>query len=131
MFVPIAREYTFDQVRALLEILARMASEHEKGLLTRTFRVQDRPKGTVFVDVRQNSHGQSLASVFSLRPREGAPVSTPIAWSELKADLRPEQWNLTSVLADLPRRSKLWADFFEYPQTLEGALTALEQARVA
>jgi bifunctional non-homologous end joining protein LigD len=131
MFIPIAREYTFDQVRALLEIVTRIATEHEKGLLTRTFRVQDRPKNTVFVDVRQNSHGQSLASVFSLRPREGAPVSTPLAWSELKADLQPEQWNLRSVLADLQRRSKLWANFFEQPQTLEGALTALEQARVA
>jgi len=85
----------------------------------------------VFVDVRQNAYAQSLASVFSLRPREGAPVSTPVALAELKPELKPEQWNLKSVLADLPRRSKLWANFFAHPQTLEAAVAAIERARVA
>jgi bifunctional non-homologous end joining protein LigD len=131
MFIPIARKYGFDQVRALLEIVTRMAVEREQGLLTRIHRVQDRPKNTIFVDVRQNAYGQSLASVFSLRPREGAPVSTPLAWSELKPDLKPERWNLHSVLADLPRRSKLWANFYETKQTIERALVALERSQVA
>jgi bifunctional non-homologous end joining protein LigD len=131
MFIPIERKYSFDQVRALLEILTRLAVEKQEGLLTRIFRVQDRPKNTVFVDVRQNAYAQSLASVFSLRPREGAPVSTPVALAELKPELKPEQWNLKSVLADLPRRSKLWANFFAHPQTLEAAVAAIERARVA
>jgi bifunctional non-homologous end joining protein LigD len=131
IFVPIAREYGFDHIRALLEIVTRIAVDREKGLLTRIHRVRDRPKNTVFVDVRQNAYGQSLASVFSLRPREGAPVSTPITWTELKPDFRPESWNLGSVLADLPRRAKLWEKFFDHAQTLEGALAALEKSRVA
>ena len=87
MYIPIARKYGFDQVRGLLEIITQLAVDREKGLLTRIHRVHDRPKKSIFVDVRQNSHGQSLASVFSVRPREGAPVSTPLAWSELKAGL--------------------------------------------
>jgi bifunctional non-homologous end joining protein LigD len=131
IFIPIARKYAFDQVRALLEIVTHMAVEREKGLLTRIHRVQDRPRNTIFVDVRQNAYGQSLASVFSLRPREGAPVSTPLTWNELKPDLTPERWNLNSVLADLPRRSKLWANFFENEQTIEDALAALERSQVA
>jgi len=131
IFIPIARKYGFDQVRTLLEIVTRMAVERQQGLLTRIHRVQDRPKNTIFVDVRQNAYGQSLASVFSLRPREGAPVSTPLSWSELKPDLKPERWNLHSVLADLPRRSKLWANFFDHKQTIERALVALERSQVA
>jgi bifunctional non-homologous end joining protein LigD len=127
MFIPIERKYGFDQVRTLLEIVTQLAVENEKGLLTRTFRVQDRPKDTVFVDVRQNAYAQSLASVFSLRPREGAPASTPITLEELRQDLKPERWNLKSVLADLPRRSKLWSTFFDHPLTLESALAALER----
>ena len=130
MFIPIQRKYSFDQVRALLEILTRLAAEKKQGLLTRIFRVQDRPKNTVFVDVRQNAYAQSLASVFSLRPREGAPVSTPLALTELKPNLKPEHWNLRTVLADLPRRSKLWSNFFARPQTLEAAIAAIERARV-
>jgi bifunctional non-homologous end joining protein LigD len=128
MFVPIVRRYGFDQVRAFLEIVSRVATEREKGLLTRIFRVQDRPRNSVFVDVRQNAHAQSLASVFSLRPVEGAPVSTPLAWSELKPGLRPEHWNLPSVLLDLPRRSALWKDFWAHPQALEDALLGLDGA---
>jgi bifunctional non-homologous end joining protein LigD len=79
MYIPIARKYGFDQVRALLEIITQLAVDREKRLLTRIHRVHDRPKSD-FVDVRQNSHGQSLVS-FSVRPREGAPVSTPLAWT--------------------------------------------------
>jgi bifunctional non-homologous end joining protein LigD len=131
MYIPIARKYGFDQVRALLEIITQLAVDREKGLLTRIHRVHDRPKKSIFVDVRQNAHGQSLASVFSVRPREGAPVSTPLAWSELKPDLKPEMWNIRTVLADLPRRSKLWKKFFDHAQTLESALEALDRSRVA
>jgi bifunctional non-homologous end joining protein LigD len=131
MYIPIARKYGFDQVRALLEIITQLAVDREKGLLTRIHRVHDRPRNSIFVDVRQNSHGQSLASVFSVRPREGAPVSTPLAWNELKPDLKPEMWNIRTVLADLPRRSKLWEKFFDHPQTLESALKALDRSRVA
>src|SRR5439155_18489325 len=130
IFVPIARKYGFDQVRALLEIVTRIAVNREKDLLTRIHRVPDRPKDSIFVDVRQNAYAQSLASVFSLRPREGAPVSTPLAWSELKPDFKPERWTLKSVLADLPRRAKLWQALFDQEQTLERALAALEQSQV-
>jgi bifunctional non-homologous end joining protein LigD len=129
MYIPIARKYGFDQVRALLEIITQLAVDREKGLLTRIHRVHDRPKKSIFVDVRQNAHGQSLASVFSVRPREGAPVSTPLAWSELKPDLKPEMWNIRTVLADLPRRAKLWKKFFDHAQTLESALEALDRSR--
>ena len=126
IYIPIARKYRFEQVRALLEIVTRMAAEEEKGLLTRIFRVRERPRNTVFVDVRQNAYAQSLAAVFSLRPREGAPASTPIDWKELKEGLQPEQWNIRTVIEDLPTRAKLWEDFWEHKQTLEGAVDALE-----
>lgn len=126
MFIPIERRYSFGQVRAFLEIVARLAMDREKGLLTRTFRVQDRPKNTVFFDVRQNSAGQSLACVFSLRPHPGAPASTPLVWSELQPTLRPTKWNLHSVLGDIAKRSTIWKNFFEFRQTLEAAVAALE-----
>jgi bifunctional non-homologous end joining protein LigD len=128
IFIPIERKYGFEQVRALLEIVARMASERESGLLTRIFRVQDRPKNTVFFDVRQNASGQSLAAVFSLRPREGAPASTPLAWEELKTGLTAGKWDIKTVLEDLPRRARLWKDFWKYPQRIEDAVRALEKS---
>jgi bifunctional non-homologous end joining protein LigD len=129
IFIPVERKYGFEQARAFLEIVALIASERESGLLTRTFRVQDRPRNTVFFDVRQNAAGQSLAAVFSLRPREGAPASTPLAWSELKTGLKPGRWDIKTVLDDLPGRAKLWRDFWKYQQRIEDAVAALEKAR--
>lgn len=129
ILIPIERKYRFEQVRAFLEIVAMMAIERESGLLTRTFRVQSRPQNTVFFDVRQNSEGQSLAAVFSLRPRKGAPVSTPIAWREVKTGLQPETWDIQAVQKDLPGRARLWGDFWDHPQRIEDALEALQQNR--
>ncbi len=131
VFIPIERRYKFDQVRALLEIVTRIAVEREKNLLTRVFTVRDRPKNSVFVDVRQNAYAQSLASVFSIRPRDGAPVSTPVAPSELTPQLRPEQWNIRTVAKHLPARAKIWANFWKTRQTLEAALSALEKESAA
>jgi bifunctional non-homologous end joining protein LigD len=127
VFVPIARKYGFDQVRDFLEIVARIAGDRESGLLTRIHTVKDRPKNSVFVDVRQNAYAQSLASVFSIRPRNGAPVSTPIAVTELNSNLQPSKWNIHSVLEDLPSRARLWSGFWKTPQTLDKALEALSR----
>ncbi len=127
VFIPIERRYRFDQVRGLLEIVTHIAVEREKNLLTRVFTVRDRPSGSVFVDVRQNAYAQSLASVFSIRPRNGAPVSTPIARNELTPRLRPEQWNIRTVGKHLAARAKIWSTFWKTRQTLEAALAALEK----
>ncbi len=68
IFIPIVPKYSYEQIRSFLEIVARVAAANAKDLLTRTFRVHERPQNTVFVDIRQNSYAQSLASVFSIRP---------------------------------------------------------------
>ena len=127
IFIPVQRKYRFDQVRGLLEIVTHIAVEREKNLLTRIHTVRDRPKNTVFVDVRQNAYAQSLASVFSIRPRDGAPVSTPIARNELKPTLRPEQWNIRTIAKRLAERAKIWSTFWRKPQSLESALSSLEK----
>lgn len=129
LFIPIAPKYQFDRIRELLEIITRVAMPADKTLLTRQFRIQERPKNTVFVDVRQNAAGQSLAAVFSLRPRDGAPISMPIARKELTAQLRPDTWNLATAPRDMQRRAAIWKGFWEHQQTLEKALTSLEKAQ--
>ncbi|HXM97221.1 MAG TPA: DNA ligase D [Candidatus Dormibacteraeota bacterium] len=130
LFIPIVPKYSFDQVRELLEIIGRVAMQNEKNLLTRQFRVQERPKNTVFFDVRQNAFGQSLASVFSIRPRDGAPVSMPIEWKELTPNLRPDKWKLNTVPKDLSKRAAIWKGFWSKQQTLEKALGWLERSNV-
>ena len=48
----------------------------------------------VLVDHRQNGHGKTIASAYSVRPKPGAPVSTPLRWDELTEDLRPRDFGM-------------------------------------
>ena len=50
----------------------------------------------VLVDHRQNGHGKTIASVYSVRPKPGAPVSTPLEWAELTEDVRPRDFTMES-----------------------------------
>ncbi len=56
----------------------------------------------IYIDALQNRKGQTMASIYSLRPRPGAPVSTPLRWSEIKSGL--DRRNLISVAS--PRVSQ-------------------------
>jgi bifunctional non-homologous end joining protein LigD len=63
----------------------------------------------VLVDHRQNGWGKTIASVYSVRPKPGAPVSTPLGWHELVPDLRPRDFSMEVAL----RRVSELGDLFE------------------
>jgi bifunctional non-homologous end joining protein LigD len=63
----------------------------------------------VLVDHRQNGHGKTIASVYSVRPKPGAPVSTPLRWEELTEDVRPRDFSLAVALERVAR----FGDLFE------------------
>jgi DNA primase len=51
----------------------------------------------VFLDFNQNNRDRTIASAWSLRPRPGAPVSTPMSWSQLASVKDPAEFNLITV----------------------------------
>ena len=51
----------------------------------------------IFVDFNQNSRDRTIASAYSLRPKPGAPVSTPVTWAELPDLTDPAEFNLFTV----------------------------------
>jgi bifunctional non-homologous end joining protein LigD len=59
--------------------------------------------GRVYVDYLQNGRGKTIASPLSVRPRPGAPVSMPLAWSQLTARLAPERFTIETAPARLAR----------------------------
>ncbi len=99
VLVPLGRQCTYHQSRNLAEVLARVvALEHPKiATLVRSLKKRE---GKVYLDTGQNGHGKLLVSPFSVRPLIGAPVSTPLHWSEVTSDLDLRAYNIVSV----PRR---------------------------
>jgi bifunctional non-homologous end joining protein LigD len=83
-----------------------------------------RRRGRVFLDYNQNVAGKTIASVYSARPRPGAPVSTPILWEELD-DVDPADFTIATIWDRVRRFGDLFAPVLRGGQRLEDAERAL------
>jgi bifunctional non-homologous end joining protein LigD len=108
VYVPIVRGPTQKDVWTFAKALAQTLAERNSKLITAEYRVAKRPAGRVLVDYNQNAWGRTLASIYSVRPRPEASVSTPISWQEVERGVRIEQFVMTNVPARVARRGDLW-----------------------
>jgi bifunctional non-homologous end joining protein LigD len=99
---------TQKQVWTFAKELARVLEARAPKLVTAVYAVADRPRGRVLVDYNQNAWGRTLASIYSVRPRPRATVSTPVTWSEIHRGLALEDFRIDNVPARLRRTGDLW-----------------------
>lgn len=109
VYVPIVRGPVQKQVWSFAKTLAQALAAQHPDLITVEYSVARRPRGRVLVDYNQNAWGRTLASVYSVRPRPRAPVSTPVTWEEVERGFTIEDFRLDNVRARLARRGDLWA----------------------
>ncbi len=109
VYVPIVRGPLQKAVWTFAKALAVELAERHPALLTAEYRVAKRPHGRVLVDYNQNAWGRTLASIYSVRPRPLATVSTPLTWDELADGATIDDFTLTSVPARLAKLGDLWA----------------------
>jgi bifunctional non-homologous end joining protein LigD len=114
VYVPIVRGPTQKQVWTFAKQLAKTLAAHAPSLVTAEYRVAKRPAGRVLVDYNQNAWGQTLASVYSVRPRPDATVSAPVTWDELEGGARIEDFDLFNVPARVAERGDLWAGLLSH-----------------
>jgi bifunctional non-homologous end joining protein LigD len=88
--------------------------------------VGKREAGRVYFDYLQNGMGKTISGPYVLRPRPGAPVATPLDWSEIKPGLRPQQFNIANAMARFAQVGDLFAGVLARPQRLEGAIVKLD-----
>jgi bifunctional non-homologous end joining protein LigD len=79
----------------------------------------------VLIDSNQNGEGKTIASVYSVRPRAGAPVSTPLRWDEVNEDLDPAAFTMEVVLDRVRTHGDLFAGVLTTRQRIDKALNAL------
>jgi bifunctional non-homologous end joining protein LigD len=106
VLVPLGGQCTYEQSRALGELVARVIEAELPDIATTTRAIRKR-EGKVYLDYLQNIHGQLLVAPFSARPRPGATVSAPLHWDEVTDDLTIERFTIESVPA---RMEKLGTD---------------------
>jgi len=123
VLVPIARRHTFAEAREFAAIVAGALARAHPGLVTTEWSKAKR-RG-VLVDANQNGPGKTNASVYSVRPRAGAPVSTPLRWEEVAQGLDPGAFTMGAVLDRVARDGDLHAGVLRGKQSLTQALKRL------
>ena len=108
VYVPIRRGPTQKDVWTFARALAQELASRHPLLMTTQYRVAKRPAGRVLVDYNQNASGRTLASVYSVRPRPAATVSTPVTWQEVERGIRIEDFTVSTVPARVAARGDLW-----------------------
>jgi bifunctional non-homologous end joining protein LigD len=108
VYVPIVRGPAQKQVWTFAKALAQELAARHPALVTAEYRVAKRPRGRVLVDYNQNAWGRTLASIYSVRPRKEATVSTPITWREIERGIRIEDFTVANVPARVGTLGDLW-----------------------
>jgi bifunctional non-homologous end joining protein LigD len=123
VLVPIERRATFEDTYAFAELLSRQLEREHPGEVTTEWLKKKR--SGVLVDHRQNGHGKTIASVYSVRPKPGAPVSTPLHWEELTDNVRPRDFTMAVALDRVARHGDLFEPVLRGGQSLGPALKRL------
>ena len=123
VLVPIARRHAFDEVREFAGIVAGALARAHPGLVTTEW-TRAKRRG-VLVDANQNGPGKTTASVYSVRPRAGAPVSTPLRWDEVVSGLDIQSFTMDVVLERVRKDGDLFARVLDGGQSLGAALRAV------
>jgi bifunctional non-homologous end joining protein LigD len=123
VLVPIERRHSFDETRAFSEIVAgAIARAHPRLATTEWTKAKRRG---VLIDSNQNGEGKTIASVYSVRPKPGAPVSTPLRWEEVDSSLDPAAFTMDAVLERVARVGDLYEGVLSTRQSLGAALRKL------
>jgi bifunctional non-homologous end joining protein LigD len=127
VYIPIEPVYTYEEARTFAELIARLLFHRKPEMLTTPRAVARREKNRVYFDYLQIGKSKTIAAPYVLRAYPGAPVSTPLKWSEVRRGLHPSQFNITNVLDRFREKGDLFAGVLNAPQRLEDALPKLEK----
>ena len=108
VYVPIVRGPVQKQVWTFAKALAQELARRNPSLITAEYSKAKRPKGRVLVDYNQNRWGSTLASIYSVRPRPDATVSTPVTWREVERGVTIEDFAMGNVPKRVEKLGDLW-----------------------
>ncbi|HEX8270453.1 MAG TPA: DNA ligase D [Flavobacterium sp.] len=124
VFIPVKPKYTYEQTRDFSHLVSQMV-HRDLSDITSLERMPNKRQGKVYLDFLQNGKGKTMASIYSIRPREGAGVSTPLDWDEINYDLDLTAFNLKTIRARLEEKGDLWKDIFDNAIDLKKILNQL------
>jgi len=123
--IPLGAKYNYDQSRQLAELLVNIV-HHEIPAITSVERSPSKRRRKVYLDFLQNRKGQTIACVYSARPKPGATVSTPLFWEEVKKGLSPQNFTIKNLFARLKAEGDIFKPVYEKGIDLKKTLETIE-----
>jgi len=112
IYVPVAAQYSYDQVKEFAKIVNMLVHRATPEISSIERKPNMRNK-KVYLDYLQNRKGQTMAAAYCIRPLAGAPVSTPIDWSELNLRLDPMKFNMCTIFGRLEKKGDVWKNMLK------------------
>jgi bifunctional non-homologous end joining protein LigD len=107
--VPLRRYHSHDVVQEAARTIANLVRSMDSKNFTTEIR-KSRREGRTFIDTARNAYAQTAVAPYSLRALKGAPVATPIEWSELDSSMSPQKYNLSNIRERISSRDNPWSD---------------------
>lgn len=126
VYIPLGAKYTYNQAKDFSHLIALLVNRRLPKI-TSVERLPKKRQKKVYLDFLQNRKGQTLAAPYSLRPKPGAPVATPLEWREVKKGLRPSDFNIENIFTRLRKKGDLFKPVLGRGIDLKKALTALSR----
>jgi bifunctional non-homologous end joining protein LigD len=123
--IPLGAKYSYEQSRQLAELIANLV-HHEIPTITSVERSPSKRRKKVYLDYLQNSKGQTVACVYSARPKPGATVSTPLFWEEVKRGLSPANFTIKNLFDRLTTEGDIFKPVYERGIDLKKTLETIE-----
>lgn len=127
VYVPLKPTYDFSQALDFAQLVAAYAVRKKPDAFTVERSLKVRKSDRIYLDCMQNSEGKSVASVYSVRERPGAPVSAALEWGELKKKIGIEDFTIRTMPKRLGKKGDLFKDVLRAGNALEGAVKKLEK----
>jgi len=128
VLVPLDRSEPYETVRAFAEEVAQELVRRDPERLTTEHRIAARD-GRLYVDVTRNAYAQTTPATYAVRARPGAPVATPLDWSEVEdRKILPDRFTLRTVPTRLERDGDLWKGMMRRARSLRAARGKLARA---
>lgn len=121
ILIPLGAGYTYNQARDFAKLICLEVQKKLPGLTTLE-RTKTKRKNKIYLDFLQNRKGQTLAAPYCVRPKEGAPVSAPLEWKEVKPGLEIRDFTIRTMIQRLQKKGDLWRDLLKHPIDLRKIL---------
>jgi bifunctional non-homologous end joining protein LigD len=125
--VPLDGKTEMSEVEQFANTVGRVFVSLAPDHLTQEFNKVDR-KGRIYIDTGRNGYSATFAAAYTVRAKNGAPVSAPCTWEEIeKGKVAPNTFTLRNTPARIKKVGDLWADMLKRRRSLTKAAAKLKR----